>query len=416
MRAEQDGPDPTARRDPLDVTGDEFRESFGEDLSHTLDLDTWIAGEDLGRAYARIEAEVRDAVAQEEALRSYIRSEFFPRLGSYPGAPRGAGIYTADPDHLRRIHRDLLFCGRVEACDGTRQIHDTLPLTIHQMGVSLVSYQGNQGSWGHRLFRRDLRMSGGDPIAEMIALLERRGARGGLDQPAKRTALSDMAGRAIMAYAERAILLKRSTAPWRMGHGSPAPFELITGSGSLDLMIESTTIIRELIEQHQRFIFVASEPSERLLLSIGQALLPMQYAVIHSLRDTISRTVETVHFQPPHTRDLRWDGIALSPFEWIRRFRDQVASKVVVGIYRATRLAGPRVFYAHADHVHVAAHIALADSILQEHRGFPLLIDLADNVCRGVFGGESLVGPASTAYTEADAPFRYLSERATRYM
>jgi hypothetical protein len=72
------------------------------------------------------------------------------------------------------------------------------------------------------------------------------------------------------------------------------------------------------------------------------------------------------------------------------------------------------MFFAHRDHADVAAHIVLADSVLQAHRGFPLLIDLADNVCRGVFGAETLTGPVSAAYVGANAPWRYLSERATR--
>ncbi len=405
-----------APQEYVDVSAEEFKESFGEDLNQTLDLDTWMAGEDLAKAYARVEAEVRDAVAQEDELRKYIRADFFPRLGSYPGAPKGAGVYQAQQADLQRIHRDLLFSGRVEACDGTRQVHDTLPVTIHQIGVSLVSYQGNQGSWGHRLFRRDLRVSGGDPIAEMQDLLERREARGGLNQASKRDTLSDLAGRAIMAHAERAILLHRSAAAWRMGHGSPAPYELITGSGSLDLMIEATKVIRELVEGHRRFIFVASEPSDRLLLTIGQALRPLEFAVVRSLKELIDKTVDKGHYRMNVTADTRWDGQKLTPHEWIKRFRDVVAPQVVVGVYRATRLAGPQVFYAHADHFDIAAHIGVADSIFQEHRGFPLLIDLADNVCRGVFGGETLSGPVSTAYVEAGAPFRYLSERPTRGM
>ena len=43
--------------------------------------------------------------------------------------------------------------------------------------------------------------------------------------------------------------------------------------------------------------------------------------------------------------------------------RTTVASKVVVGLYRATRLAPAQVFYAHEDHAHLAAHIAIADSV-----------------------------------------------------
>jgi hypothetical protein len=114
------------------------------------------------------------------------------------------------------------------------------------------------------------------------------------------------------------------------------------------------------------------------------------------------------------TSDTTWDGVKLTPEQWIRRFRDDVAAQIVVGVYRATRLAPAQLFYAHVDHADMAAHIIMADSILQEHRGFPLLIDLADNVCRGVFGSDTLNAPISTAYTDAGAPWRFQSERVTR--
>lgn len=396
------------------VSADEFQAGFGEPLTKTLDLETWTTGEDLASIYGRIEAEVRDAVAQEDQVRGKIRRRVFPLLGAYPGAPQGAGVYTASLEHLHRVHRGLLFNGGVEACDGTQQAHDTLPLTILQVGISLVSYQGHQGTWGQRLFRRDLRVASEDPTQEMLELLERREHRGGLNQASRRDTLSELARRGIMSYGERAILLRRSTAQWRMGHGNPAPYELITGSGSLDLMIESTKIIRELVEQHQKFLFVASEPSDRFLLTIGQALRPLEYAIIGTLKERMDKTVEGGHYRMRVSVDRHWDGVELTPEEWIKKFRDDVAPQVVVGVYRATDVAPAQMFFAHRDHADVAAHIALADSVLQAHRGFPLLIDLADNVCRGVFGSDTLSGPVSAAYVGANAPWRYLSERATR--
>jgi hypothetical protein len=39
-----------------------------------------------------------------------------------------------------------------------------------------------------------------------------------------------------MRQIERAVLLTKSTAPWRLGHGNPVPYELLTGSGSMDLL------------------------------------------------------------------------------------------------------------------------------------------------------------------------------------
>src|SRR6185312_13263650 len=106
--------------DVPEVTAEQFREGFGEDLRRTLDLSTWTAGEDLSADYRRVEAEVRDAVAHEGRLLGKIRDEIFPRLGGYPGAPSGAGVYAAAVSALERIHRGLLFNGGVEACDATR--------------------------------------------------------------------------------------------------------------------------------------------------------------------------------------------------------------------------------------------------------------------------------------------------------
>ena len=124
--------------------------------------------------------------------------------------------------------------------------------------------------------------------------------------------------------------------------------------------------------------------------------------------------VEGGHYRMKVSVDTSWDGEDLTPMQWIRRFRDRIAPQVVVGVYRASQMAPAQVFYAHADHAHLAAHIAIADSVLQEHRGFPLLIDLADNVCSSVFGGSALSGLLATAYANAGAPWRYMSERATR--
>ena len=392
------------------ITTAGFVEVFGEELGRALDVGTWRAGEDLAQIYSRTEEEIRAAVATEDRVVGEIRRRVFPRLRTAVGAPRGAGVYGA----VEKIHRGLLFNGGVEACDGTRQIHDTLALTIYQIGVSLVSYRGDQGTFGQRFFRRDLRVATNDPTEEMLALLERRAARGGINQPDTRDAISQLMQRGIMAYAERAILLHRSTATWRLGHGSPAPYELLTGSGNLDLMVAATELLRELIEGHQKFLFVASEPSNRLLLTIGQALPPGHYAIVSSFKDLINDIVMQGHYRGQPVENARWDGQQLSYEGWIRRFLAEVAPKVVVGVYRATLLAPAQVFYAHVDHAELAAHIAIADSILQEHRGFPLLIDLADSVCRGVFGGDTLSAPVATAYADAGAPWRFLSERTTR--
>jgi hypothetical protein len=305
----------------------------------------------------------------------------------------------------------LLFNGGVEACDGTRHVHDTLPLTIYQIGVALVSYRGDRGTWQQRLFRRDLRQRGGDPLEETLRVLEHRAGRSALNHESPADRLGELGWNTLMQYAERAILLRRSPAVWRMGHGNPVTYELLTGADLLELMVAGTRVLRELIEGHRKFVFVASEPRERFLLTIGQALLPLQYAIVCTLEDRLRNWFHQRRFTGDSALD--WDGELLPAAAWIPRFLERVASQVVVGLYRATRWAPAQMFYAHRDHAHTAAHIVLADSMLQDQRGFPLLIDLADHVCRAVFGNR-LQYLTETAYAAAGAPWRYFSERTTR--
>lgn len=408
--------DPAVEASGAAVDAGAFTAAFGESLQATLDLDTWQPGESLPALYERLAAEVADAVAQEDRVREQFRAVVFPRLADRQGAPRGAGHFPVTTDELATVHHGLLFNGGVEAGDGTLQVHDTLPLTVFQVGVSLVAYQGGQGTWVQRLFRRDLRVTAPDPTEEALQLLARRDGRGGLDQPAPRDQLSELARRAIMAYAERALLLRRSKpTAWLLGHGSPAPFELITGSGSMDLMVEATRLLEVLIAEHRRFVYVPSAPAQRLLLSIGQALRPLEYAIVDTLDQHIANAIAQGDYQRPVSVDTTIDGRRLTPGQWIRRFRDRVASQVVVGVYRASELAPAHLFYAHVDHAAVAARIAMADSALQAHRGFPVLLDIADQVCAASFGRDSLRGPLDVAYTEAAAPLRFLGERASRY-
>jgi hypothetical protein len=391
----------------------DFRESFGEDLHRVLDVSTWRLGGDLAEEYPRIEQEVRDALAQEDEHQRRIRAEVFPRLIDPATAP-GCGVFAATMDILRLIHRGLLFNGGVEACDGTVQVHDTLPLTIYQIGVSLVSYAGDQGTWQQRLFRRDLRQRGEVDLNQVLELLQRRDRRSALNHGTPSDQLGALARKAVMDYAERAILLHNSHAVWRMGHGNPNTYELLTGADNLELMLAATRMVRTLIEGHRKFVFVASEPRELLLLTIGQALPPLHYAIVGTLADRLRGWFQQQRFTLESSGDLLWDEEPLAPSAWIPRFIDRVASQVVVGLYRASVLAPAQLFYAHADHAHFAAHIVLADSMFQEERGFPLLIDLAHHVCDSVFGG-SLHHLTEAAYAAAGAPWRYFSERTTRH-
>jgi hypothetical protein len=214
--------------------------------------------------------------------------------------------------------------------------------------------------------------------------------------------MSELARRGLTSYAERAILARRSSAPWRMGHGSPAPLEILCAYFT-DVVIASIRVLRELVE-HGRFVFVGDEVGERALLTLGQGLRPLEYVIVGTLRDRIEQPL--ARWSPRHapTTDATWDGQTLSPAEWVARFRDEVAPSIVYGLYRATLLAPPQLFYARADLAGPAATIAIADSTFLEQRGFPLLLHMAWHGCRA---GGGLGAMARQAYAAAGAPHRY---------
>lgn len=384
-----------------EVDGEAFAEAYGERIEAALDLDTWRPGADLAGVFERLDQEVSDAIQQEDEIRRHIREEVFPIIAQRKAAPPGAGVYSATPENIRHTQCSVLFNGGVEACDGTISVHDTLPLTIMQIGVCLVSYNGEQGSWVQRLFRRDLRARGRDPVDEALSILERREARAGLDVSRKKDTLTELARRGIMSFAERAVLLDRATSPWRMGHGHPAPYELITGSGSIELLDRSLDIIRRLVLDHRRFVFVPSAPAERALLTIGNALRPLEFAVVETAERQMRNTIFEGKYWPERKRA-------------VRDFFYEVAPKIVIGVFRTSMTTPPYLFYAHEDFAEQAALIAMSDSVLQAHRGFPILIDIADTVCRSTFGTEGFTSSIQSSYAAAGQPMTYLAERETR--
>lgn len=389
--------------DVLPPVNDDFTLGYGESLDDALDLRTWRPAEQLDDLYDRLDEEVEAALRQADDTQQAVRDHVFSRLEeariASPDLGDILGWYAATPELMRRQHCGLLFRGGVQAADGTSLAHDTLPLTVMSIGVVLVAYDGDHGSWGHRLFRRDLRLRGVTPFEELLALLERRARQ--REHPVDRHARLSQLGRAgIMAYMERAILLEMGSAPWRLGHGNPVAFPLLTGSGSMAFLSKSLALLRRLID-YERFVFVQSETTDRDLLTIGDALRPLEYVVYDTAEDAMRRVVEA----ETYLRRSRDEA---------RAFVHDYGPKLVRGVYRASEVAPPYVFYAHRERVHEAALIALADSVMQDHRGFPLLIDLADAVARAVFDPRSTIDVVRTAYAARGKPYRYLAERETR--
>lgn len=383
-----------------DVSGtDTFGRLFGESLESLLNPESWTPGADLANTYARLERETRLAVNRERRVADTIREELFPRIEANALAGPASGVYGATPAQISSVHNGLLLNGSVEGCAGIGMKHEAIAMTFIQIGVCLVSYQGDQQAWSQRMFRRDYRPDGNDRITEMLSVLDRRRSNQGSETGSER--VSRLARRGIQAYAERMFLTRHSSARWRMCEGMPAPFELVSGAGlvipaspgmTYPLMEAGMDVMRELLLRHRRFVFVPKRAQDGALLTIGQALAPLEYAVIDTIGDQIEAIERTGHYD-----DYQREVIA--------RFRQDVGEVVVRGVFRASSMGPPQVFYAHRDHVHGAALIALADSVLQEQRSYPILLDLARTVCETTFGIDSFAPQLRVAYTDVGAPW-----------
>ena len=404
-------PEPTDERDE----GDHHDDLVARQFAAALDLSTWTSGDRLAELSARLEQEVEAATRHESEMGPRVLALLEEHLRSAPDASPESGLYELKPHHVSDACKNVLFNGHVEACDGTRVIVPTLPVTVVQIGICLTSYvgTGDGGSIVQRLFRHDITRRTADAEEEVRDFISQR-ARRRKRRPGEEFGddgrplpLSDLLCRALMVYGERAMLADRSDRAWRLGHGGPMPYEMLIGSGREEMIWASLAVLRRLLTEHKRFIFVPSEISDQAIRTIANALRPLQYAVLRNTKDIIDGYVTGSSYERPY---YKVRGI----FDALRAFREDVGGKVLLGVYRVSRFSPGGVFFAHEDHVHEAAQIAIADSALQEHRGFPNLIDIADRTCRGVFDARGVATQVHTVLARAGAPFRYFDERSTR--
>ncbi|RKH57908.1 hypothetical protein [Corallococcus aberystwythensis] len=387
--------------DDEELTGDEdFRGSFREDLERTLNLETWAEGLDLQVIMQRYKEEIGGAMRKEDQLRSIIRQELLPRLQTRDNAPQGAGLYHLSPEQLADIHSGLLFAGQVEAVNGISVTHETLPLDITQLGITAIGYGGSAGTFSQRLFRREVTVDAPDPYKEALSYIEMRQNR---SHPGRRgpDSLSRLARRGIRAYAERAILVEKLKAPWRMGQGNPFTQELITGSGYTGLLKASLGMLERLMNDHPRFVFVSARMEDRGFLTMGHALDAGEFVILESMKQAGEDILDGWQYDIKERKRAR-------------RFVDAYSHKVVKGLFRASNNAPPRIFYAHIDHAHMAACVAIADSVLRPEQGFPMLLDVAEATCRSAFGADGFEGLVQDAYAQADARLQYFNGRKPR--
>ncbi|WP_309893284.1 hypothetical protein [Archangium sp.] len=380
------------------IGDDDYRAGFNEDLRSTLNLDTWTNGLDVEELIAGIRTHISHAADGEEIIRATVREKVFPSLKAHTKL-EAAGVYQANPERLRTVFEALLFPGRVEAVTSIVASHDSLPLGITQIGVAVVGYGGTSGTFSQRLFRKELATGNENPVRDAMECMNERHERSGMG---RRDSLSMLARRGLRDHSERAILLDKAQAEWRIGQGNPCSRELLSGSGYPRLMTASLAVLSRLIGTHKKFVFVPHALEERGYLTLGHSLDAGEYALIQTLESDSAHFVERWYYP---TEEVRDEALA-----FVRKYcRD-----ILIGLFRSAEHAAPCLFFAHREHAHVAAHIAMADSLIHPRRGFPMLLEVAESSCRGVFGTDSFQGLVQDAYTRAGGKYQYFNERHSR--
>lgn len=377
------------------MTSATLEEALGQTLREALDLQQWDDHAGLQIMLERIPSAIKKSVLTERKLHQAIRHNILQDLRLVPDAPPGVGVYTVDEKHQKAARRNILLAGRVTAAEGANTGHDGVTATLVAVGVCLTRYDGAMHSWKTTFLRHDYSADHKDVVEGLRQFLDRRAARGSVNN---RDQITSLLRRGIMASMERKALLQRTTTPWRFGHGVPTPLEILTGSGSMELIDEMLPVLEQLLLQEKRWVFVSERDANRALLTIAGALEAGQIAILQKGKLVLQDMVERGTYDP--VRKAK-----------VLTFAEKLGESMIVGGFRATRSAPAQLFFAHAEHALEAGVIALADAALQPHRGYPLLLELARLGAKTGLGVESFGSLVEAAYSKERASSQFSSGR-----
>ncbi len=370
------------------LSNEEVRQGFGAGIKELVDLRGWQDRADPDRVFQAVGEMAARAVELERRHQAPLRRLMEQEFSNRPDAPRWAGTHQATAEQLVDVARGYLYSGQTEAVAGDLVLHETLPLSIGQMGVCAVSYQGRHDQWHQRLVRRDLPIHTGDPEQELMALLDRRDRIARPGQANRMRQLSDLARRGLVGYMERYVMHTQCPGKWRIGNGVPTPLDLLTGMGNMDLLEMSLSLMRDMLLGDSRWIWVSSKTDEHALETVARALRPLEFAIFMRLDGRLRDQVGIGHYPPFHAR-------------LAEAFVEEVGPHLVIGAYRAGAFSPPRFFVAHEERSCEAALIAMADAAALQPQGVPALVQIARSHCRAALG--------------ADGSFEKMVEQAFRH-
>lgn len=385
--------------DPLGEIDDTFAEDL--DFNSIIDPVNW---QPPGEYYQTMPAATRAAVSavveSDERLRQELREVYFPDL------LRAGALKLwekANPRYISALQEKCLYTGQVVAADATLAKYETLSLVGAQIAVSKVGYQGSTGQivsnimhWGKELPRKTT-------AAEIAAAIRSRGKE-------LKERLPNLFLYALALYKERQFLLDSPDGTFKLIQGTIFPHELLSGSGKQHTMQICLELIERLIDDGT-YATIVSKDTHRELLGLGLALDAGEYIVVNTGTEVREEFLSGAHYT--RTKIDEYGG--KTQFELFREFQNDYGAKVVQGVLRAHRMSPPYVFYCNQDRLEEAVHMLLADAANTGPRGFPLLLDLADQYCSGAFKASEYTSHMNAEFARAaSGSGMYQSERTTR--
>ena len=318
------------------------------DPSLWKDYETFIETAD-----SKLEDDIRKSINKRKELRKKLLSDSKLRKRIRPQKEE-----VPKWEKLLKWAEDELFGGKVAAVDGTISHFPMVSGTRCRIGVVSTSYKNNRIEKVLYVSEREL----AEPSSSAMEHFEKLRTK---------HRISNLLLRALMMYGERQLALDRPE-KWKFVHGELLPYELRTGLGVYRALPETLELGRKLIEA-RNIIAVVEDTSKLNLLNAGVVLERGEFIYALDLKyDLENNYLPTAHFSRQDEKLFK---------EFVKDYCDNIK----IGVFRAG--FKPYVFQAHTDVFDKAVALIMKDAENQPMRGFPLLIDYADAICRGLLSG-----------------------------
>lgn len=381
----------------------EIDETFDNSLSFDSIVDpaNWKApGEYYQTMPAAARAAVSRVVESDGQVRRELREVFFPQL-----VRENTNFLweKAVPRYIELLQRKRLYTGEVVAADGTLARYETLSLVGAQIAISKVSYQGTTGQFVSNIMHWGRELPRNTSAADIVAALNSRGEE-------LKNKIPNIFLYALMTYKERQVLLGSPPGTFKLIQGPLFPHEMLSGSGKQHILLPCLNLIGAMIDDGA-YAMIVSKDSHRDLLSLGLALDAGEYIVVRTGEEILNHYLDSAHYTD--TAISQYGG--KSQKQVFNDFKDSYGQKVVQGVLRAHPMSPPFVFYCNKDRTGEAVHMLLADAANTGPRGFPLLVDLADQYGSGAFRASEYSSHLNAEFARASGGSgMYQTERSTR--